>query len=59
MKARRRPPASYRLLGTLPPGHWVFGLVLIQGQKDAIVVVDRTGDNVPRMIINGKMEILE
>jgi hypothetical protein len=42
-------------IGELPRGNWQFCLVRIRGQADVVVVADRTGQNAPRMVIDGKL----
>ena len=44
-----------KLSGVLPKGNWRFCLVEIQGQPDVIVVADYSGQNAPRMVVNGKL----
>lgn len=46
---------KFTLLGRLPAGDWVFGLVVIKHQPDVVLVVDRTGQNAPRMVIGDKL----
>lgn len=51
MMARR----TFKLIAQLPRGDWRFLLVRIQGAEDVVVVVDKTGQNEPRLIIGGEV----
>lgn len=46
---------KFKFIATLPAGQWEFLLVKIAGETDAIVVVDRTAKNSPRMLIDDKL----
>jgi hypothetical protein len=45
----------YAFLGKLPSGKWEFCLIDIYGEQPVVIVVDRTGNNTPRMIIDNKL----
>lgn len=47
--------ARYKLIGELPVGDWEFCLVRVRGGTDAIVIIDKTGQNEPRMLIGAKL----
>ena len=49
------PKPEFTYAGELPKGDWRFLLVSMAGKADAIVVVDMSGDNPPRMIIRDKL----
>ena len=47
---------QFKFAGSLPAnGDWRFLLVVIEGQSDVVLVVDRNGRNAPRMVIDGKL----
>ncbi len=50
---------EFKCIGMLPQGDWMFLLVQIDGEPDAVLVVDKTGCTAPRMIINGKLVNVE
>ena len=49
---------EFKLIGELPEGDWQFCLVVIEKQLDVIVVVDRSGNSAPRMIVDGKLRTI-
>lgn len=50
---RRRK--GYKFIGELPRGEWELMLLKVRGSRDIVVVADRTGQNAPRAIIDGKL----
>lgn len=53
--ATKKPRPVFKRIAALPTGQWEFCLVTLEGQADVIVVIDRTGLEAPRMIIDGKL----
>ena len=48
-----------KVLGTLPKGEWTFGVILMQGQADVILVIDRSGKNAPLIVIGDRLQEIE
>lgn len=54
-KAKPKKSVRFLPIGELPPGDWEFGLLSLVGQKDVVIVTDRTGANPPQFVYDGKL----
>lgn len=53
------PPRRYaEFIGSMPPGDWAMARVAYTDGTEVILLVDRTGNRDPRIVIDGRIEML-
>lgn len=44
-----------KFIGELPAGDWQFCLVVVQDDADLLLVIDKTGRQPPRIVVDDKL----